>query len=480
MAKTGESSHKRWPLALALTVVGLVVLAVAGGAFAVWHFSDKAKPGVLLAGQSVAGETSAQLASSVTDLTSAFSVTFTDSSGKSVTATAADLGVTFDHATTIDNAVSADGADMMSMYNPFVAKTVPLSYTLDDAKAQQFLDQQFVSDGQAPQDASVVYDASSGKFTVTPGQVGSAVDLDQAKSAIAQAAGGQPAADNTVAMVKQPPAVSDAAAQKAADQANKALATTLTYTAGKKSYTVPASKIASWTTIAPGADGALGVGYDQQKMNSDLSASLDDKLANPPVDESVLTDPQGKTVAKVQWGINGTTVPASEVTNAVGKTVTALTGAKDLSLTVNVTKQAYKSVKTVVPHNYADPNGAKWIDVNLTTQTATEYLGSTKVLTYVIASGKAPNYTATGTFYVWLKVLTQTMTGPMMPNGQPEYVTPNVQWISYFYQGMAFHAAPWVHTFGTPHSHGCINMVPAQAKQLYGWAPLGTMVKVHY
>ncbi len=43
----------------------------------------------------------------------------------------------------------------------------------------------------------------------------------------------------------------------------------------------------------------------------------------------------------------------------------------------------------------------------------------------------------------------------------------------------ALHGAYWHNNFGTPMSHGCLNLPLDMAEFLYGWAPLGTQVWVH-
>ena len=45
--------------------------------------------------------------------------------------------------------------------------------------------------------------------------------------------------------------------------------------------------------------------------------------------------------------------------------------------------------------------------------------------------------------------------------------------------GVAFHGAYWHNDFGTPRSHGCVNLPVSFAKWLYDWTPLGTRVWVH-
>ena len=52
--------------------------------------------------------------------------------------------------------------------------------------------------------------------------------------------------------------------------------------------------------------------------------------------------------------------------------------------------------------------------------------------------------------------------------------------MSYFNGDEGFHGTYWHNNFGTPMSHGCINMTIPQAKELYDWAYRGTEVSVHY
>jgi lipoprotein-anchoring transpeptidase ErfK/SrfK len=49
----------------------------------------------------------------------------------------------------------------------------------------------------------------------------------------------------------------------------------------------------------------------------------------------------------------------------------------------------------------------------------------------------------------------------------------------YFFRGYAIHGAYWHNNFGTPVSHGCVNMRVEEAKALYEWASVGMEVVVH-
>ena len=466
--------RRRWPLRLVITLLCLAVVVGCTAGVVAWHYADKAKPGVALAGQDVQGRAGIELASVVDRLAEAFSITFTTAGGQSVRAGADELGLTFDHAATIQATITGGGVvDTFALYNPWQPKNIPLAYGVDDAKLQQFLNARLITADKEPKDAAVGYDKKAAKFTVAPGAIGHAINLDEAKAAIAKVAAGDRAPSHSLNVVDVPPLISDAAATTAAATANKALAAKLVFTSTLGSYQVPATEIASWISFSPTAEGMLTVKYDEKAATEFLPPTLSKKLAKPAINAKILTA-NGKDVVRVNTGADGTVVTAESGQEAVTKSIAALQAGKDLKQAVKTAVQKKKTVREEVPNNYDEPNGAKWIDVNLARQTATTYRGTTKVKTYVIASGiNTPDRrTDTGTWYVWLKVPVQTMRGE-------GYVTPNVRWISYFHGGEGFHAAPWVTNFGVPHSHGCINMRPAQAKEVYDWAPLGTMVKVH-
>ncbi len=61
-----------------------------------------------------------------------------------------------------------------------------------------------------------------------------------------------------------------------------------------------------------------------------------------------------------------------------------------------------------------------------------------------------------------------------MSGGNPDdgsyYSLPNVEWVQYFYADYGFHGTYWHNDFGTPKSHGCINMTDRDARWLFDWA----------
>jgi len=121
----------------------------------------------------------------------------------------------------------------------------------------------------------------------------------------------------------------------------------------------------------------------------------------------------------------------------------------------------------------APANGARWIEVNLSNQTLTAWQGDVPVLYTSVSTGTYRTPTVTGRYAINTKLSSQRMMGP-------GYDLPGVPWVMYFYSGYAIHGAYWHNNFGTPMSHGCVNMRPGEAEMLYSWADYGTEVYVHY
>jgi len=60
--------------------------------------------------------------------------------------------------------------------------------------------------------------------------------------------------------------------------------------------------------------------------------------------------------------------------------------------------------------------------------------------------------------------------------GRYYYYLPNVPYVMFFenedvpgWKGYGLHGAYWHNDFGTPHSHGCVNLPIDVAKELYYW-----------
>jgi lipoprotein-anchoring transpeptidase ErfK/SrfK len=53
--------------------------------------------------------------------------------------------------------------------------------------------------------------------------------------------------------------------------------------------------------------------------------------------------------------------------------------------------------------------------------------------------------------------------------GEGTFQLRDVPYIQYFESGYALHAAYWHDVFGTPRSHGCVNLAPVDAHRIFFW-----------
>lgn len=118
-------------------------------------------------------------------------------------------------------------------------------------------------------------------------------------------------------------------------------------------------------------------------------------------------------------------------------------------------------------------NAGRWIDVDLTHQMVYAYEGNTLVNSFLVSTGTWLHPTVTGQYHIYVKYRYKDMSGP-------GYFLPNVPFTMFFYQGYALHGTYWHSNFGTPMSHGCVNLSIPDSEWLYNWASVGTLVNVHY
>ena len=108
------------------------------------------------------------------------------------------------------------------------------------------------------------------------------------------------------------------------------------------------------------------------------------------------------------------------------------------------------------------PTEGKWIEVDLTNQMLYAYEGTEVVFTTNVSTGRANTPTLVGKFRIKNKLEAQLMSGP-------GYYLPNVPYVQYFVYQYALHGAYWHDKWGTPTSHGCVNLRREDAKWLYDW-----------
>jgi lipoprotein-anchoring transpeptidase ErfK/SrfK len=113
-----------------------------------------------------------------------------------------------------------------------------------------------------------------------------------------------------------------------------------------------------------------------------------------------------------------------------------------------------------------------WVDVDLSAQTVFAMQGDQIVRSFLVSTGRWPTVTILGVFRIYVMYRAADMSGD-------DYYLPKVPYVMYFHEGYGLHGTYWHNNFGTPMSHGCVNLRTDDAAWLYEYSRVGTVVSVH-
>ncbi len=354
----------------------------------------------------------------------------------------------------------------------FKTKKVTTKFEIGADRANQKLDPIFLKDKQVVLEPKPVYDSKAKKFVVQAGHPGQRIDL---KTTFADGFSFDPNKMNQyqVKYISQEPKISQAEAQKTADYINQRLNIRVNLrNKGRQLYFPDPWDIADWARITIAKDGiSYQVDFDKAAIEKFLNTTVMKSVNRAPVNKLILNDKDGKFIAVLREGRRGfkATNADSAVTDGIKQ---ALLDKKSTNLELALVESDFKTEIMTTDQN------DKWIEVDLSDQTTTMWIGSQKLQSFLVSTGlSAP--TPPGTYRVWHKTAIQDMVGGSRARGT-YYNLKNVHWNTFFtYSGIGFHEAYWHNNFGHPMSHGCVNMRLAHAKIIYDFAPLGTKVVVH-
>ncbi len=123
-----------------------------------------------------------------------------------------------------------------------------------------------------------------------------------------------------------------------------------------------------------------------------------------------------------------------------------------------------------------NPKPYTWVTVSESTpETLEVHRGDHVALTTPVNTGVAGAETAQGTFPIYSRFTSTTMTGTD-PDGT-HYVAPDVPWVNYFNGGDAVHGYPRA-SYGFPQSNGCVELPIEAAHTAFGMLAIGDIVEV--
>ena len=461
--------HQWWKRALfGLMLLFIFVGAISGATS--WFYQARALPGVQLGDIDLKQKTLSEIRQIVAAQQAVLSVTFVND-GTRVTVPAKDLGVALNVDATAKQVLQAKRANglLRGILSPNVAH-VPLVLTSDAGMLKAYMAQHFSSVFVDPTDARLAYNQAAQQFDIQNGTMGKGFDIQSFESRLPDLAAHPRNFTLTLATLPVKPLIPASGLVGPQQTVNQQLKQPLQFTLGNQTiYTATPADIANWVQFVPDTTkGTVSIDYDKAKIQQFLDQPVSPIIATPPQDRKVIIDQASGSQVVVSEGHEGQQIQDTD--KLAADVLNALNAHQSLTKEVTVATAPFKTVTV--------SGSGKWIEIDLTHQRATLYVGNEVVNSFLISSGIASHPTRTGVFAVWLKVPEQTMTGGSAAAGDYYYL-PGVKWVSYFDEDRAMHGTYWHHNFGHPMSHGCINMTNDAAKIVYDFAPVGTKVVVH-
>ncbi len=455
-------SHRRH-VALYVALAVVVLMAVGAGC-TMWFYANRALPGVAVGSVMVSNAHPDAIRAAITQQAPALKITF-DDNGKKTTVSAKDLGIVVDTEATLQNTLNARRNGNVAVWQTV---TVPLVLANDPGILIEYAKQHFPDVFTDAKDPQIVYDDAASAFKVEPGAPGKGLDIKSFERALPGLATHPDNFTLQLTSATVQPLLDQTKLETVKDEANKRLSQQIDFKLdGDVIYTATKGDIASWLHFVPDTTkGTDTIEADKSAIAQFLNDKVGPTVAAAPVDRKVVIDSTTGSQTVIQQGKAGSQIQDTE--GLSGDIVAAVNGSRGLSKDVSITSAPFKTVTMT--------GAGKWIEVDLSQQRLTLWVGNTQVMTTLISSGRAATPTEIGEFAIYEKLPITTMTGTIL--GEYYYV-PDIKWVSYFDGGEALHGTYWHHNFGHPMSHGCINMSEADAKILYDFAPIGTKVIVH-
>lgn len=426
-----------------------VLLLGAGGASAILI-----APGTTVAGISVGWLTPGAAADAIRSHVADTRISLTGD-GEGTVLTGADLGAAIDATALADKAFAEHPMWNLGSWGDTVAGEI----TLDPAKADAALRGAVPTSFEDPLDAAVAFDAATGVYAVTPGEPGTAIDIEALTAAIADAVADgdrslEFSGDPTVAL----PAVTDEDATAMATSLNTLLGTIGFYVGDERTVPVAPATAASWLKIVD-ENGELRIVADQQTIQATVD-TLPGLIDRAPVNATNIVDSAGTVLRAQTEGANGRTL--GDTSDVAAEFASKLESADGI-FALDVTEVPFETV-----------NLARRIEIDISEQRAWLFENGNVVNTYRVSTGLPGTPTPTGNFKVFAHTRMQDMG---CYEGAP-YCTEDVPWITWFTTNIGFHGTYWHNNFGNRMSHGCVNLPVDLAKYVYDWSPVGLEVSV--
>lgn len=468
---------RRWPIVLGATSAA-IVLALGGSGWAyASHYSSLALPNTLIGTNNIGGMSPAEVKRSLTDNCQKLQVTFQgDVANQSLSLGQA--GLECDVPGTTAEVMSSNANLGTVLASTVMERKVQAKSTIDNMAATKAARSLTADLEGGVKDPGLIFDEANSLFIVDPGTPGKGVDpqlvIDGAKTAWET----QSNQSVKVALTEVQPLQADPKLATWAEQANALIAPRVYLIGRGIGHTIPLADKAKWIEIAES-----GPVVNESAVLEWLKAFTNENVDvnNEPGERQMTKD--GYLLTMTKMALDSKKVSNNEAIAA--EIVSALNAGENYRGVFELEIKEGSFIDTVVDQNLPKPPyqakpGEKFISVDLSNHTVAAWEGDQVVWGPVEAvHGSLPAPTYPGIFHVQSKQASSHMVNEKAWDGAYDTWSP---WTMYYNGGYAVHGTytrwNWVQTnYGG--SHGCVNLKPAKAKELFDWASVGTPVVIH-
>ena len=477
-----DHSGARSALVALAAVVGVLVVLYGVGVAA---FSFVFMPNTTLDGRDVSWKLAADEGSSYAAKVGTYQ-TQVAGDGLSFSLRGSDIGLAFDQAAYVSGTLAQQDPWTWPLHilgRHEITATSGATFDADKLRSVvQPLVDEFNKGATKPQDATIAYDQATKAYVVKPEVLGDTVNAERYLAEISDALGSLPARIvPTEASLERPSVLSsDSALASAAEAANRFLSANVTLTlGGQTAMQVGRDQVSGWVTL--GEDHAATL--DQDKMAEWASKEVASKYDTVGL-QRTYTRPDGKVVTVQNSGRNN----YGWITNEA-QLVSDLSGAIESGSTSTLEIPVRQKAQVVPDANGRDWGG-RYIDIDLTEQHVRMY-GDDGALVWesdAVTGDHAKGHdTPMGVYQLnnYRASNNVELRGQIDPaTNEPEYISHVNYWMPFIDNSWALHDADWRSSFGgdiylTNGSHGCVNLPPDKAAELFGLCKVGDVVVVH-
>jgi len=368
-------------------------------------------------------------------------------------------------------------------------KNLSLEYKLDKQKFDNYLNKVSQEVDKPAIDANLIFEGTNLKL-IKP-QKGLIIDREKLENRIINSLILLQKNNFSLPFKNDEPKIKEEGTRDARQEAELAVSQPINFFYGDINYKVEPNQIASWINFVP-AFKEIGSYENNNSLNINVKKEWylkftlnEDKirefLLNIANEQNIEPKPTKVTFSNnqkfvLEEGYDGRSLDFDKMITEIKNKIKEK-GERNIEL-------AFKIVPAgeieATEYGIIPITNEKYIDVSLSKQVLTCFDGGKAQFMTLISSGISKYPTPTGTFHIYSKTPSTRMRYEYGPNHPDNYDLPNVPYAMFFSGPYSIHGTYWHNNFGIPMSHGCVNTPTPAAEWIYNWAPIGTMVYIHW